>query len=160
MAIPKLLANIPIPRPFCGTRKIQMRRLPGRTMGSAAILLLFCSAVFAGTHRAGSARRLNTAPVKSGFNIQELEKLSRALKSNDPGPSYAQLSAAASQKSTEALGLRAALALGYYDYGRAHFAQAGKWLAVAKTDATLRDYALYWNAETEIAQGDSAGALG
>jgi soluble lytic murein transglycosylase len=127
-------------------------------------LLLFCSGAFAGGRHAGTAtriNRINAAAPKSGFNIQQLEKLSRALKSSkDAGEAYAQLSAAASQKSSESLGLRAALALGFYDYGRGRYPQAAKWLAVAKTDAVLRDYALYWNAETEMAQGDSPGALG
>jgi soluble lytic murein transglycosylase len=132
-----------------------MRRLSGRIIRTVAALVFLCPSAFARTHH-----RTIAASPKSNFNIQELERLSRTLKGKDPGEAYAQLSAAASQKSSESLGLRAALALGYYDYGRGRYAQAAKWLAVAKSDSVLLDYALYWNAETEIAQGDSAGALG
>jgi soluble lytic murein transglycosylase len=109
---------------------------------------------------AAAAHRVSSTPARSNFNIQELEKLSRALKTKDGGSAYDRLSVAAGQKSSESLGLRAALALGYYDYGRGRYAQAAKWLAVAKTDSVLRDYALYWGAQTDIAQGNNPDALG
>ncbi len=41
------------------------------------------------------------------------------------------------QKSSGVLGTRAALALGYYDYNRAHYPEAAKWLARAKSDPLL-----------------------
>ena len=46
MAIPKPSANIPIPRPFCGTKIITVKlagKITGRLAGSAAVLLIFAS---------------------------------------------------------------------------------------------------------------------
>jgi soluble lytic murein transglycosylase len=63
------------------------------------------------------------------------------------------------QKSAGVLGQRAALALGYFDYTKGHYPQAAKWLERAKEDPLLRDYSLYWSAETDIAQGRNAEAL-
>ena len=138
-----------------------MRRLSGRMIRTTAALLLVCPIAFGRTHRIThrtTPRTAGAAP-SSSFTIQDLERLSRALKGKSPGDAYARLSAAASRKSSESLGLRAALALGYYDYGRGRYVDAARWLAVAKTDPVLLDYSLYWNAETEIAQNDNASAL-
>ncbi len=55
--------------------------------------------------------------------------------------------------------MRAALALGYFDYTKAHYAQAAKWFDRAKGDPLLRDYLLYWTAENDLAQGHSADAV-
>jgi soluble lytic murein transglycosylase len=55
--------------------------------------------------------------------------------------------------------MRAALALGYFDYTKGNYEQARKWLERAKGDTLLRDYALYWSAETKLAVGHSADAL-
>ncbi|HWZ54384.1 MAG TPA: transglycosylase SLT domain-containing protein [Candidatus Acidoferrales bacterium] len=46
MAIPKPSANIPIPRPFCGTKIITVKlagKITGRLAGSTAVLLIFAS---------------------------------------------------------------------------------------------------------------------
>ena len=56
-------------------------------------------------------------------------------------------------------GSRAALALGYFDYGRGNYPDAEKWLQLAKSDPLLHDYTMYWLAETHIAMGRSADAL-
>jgi soluble lytic murein transglycosylase len=56
-------------------------------------------------------------------------------------------------------GARAALALGYDDYGKNHHAQALAWLAKAKSDALLGDYVLYWTAQTQHALKRNAEAL-
>ena len=88
-----------------------------------------------------------------------LEQLSRALKDKNPASAYDRLSAFAMQKSSGVLARRAALALGYFDYTKGHYPQAAKWLERAKEDPLLRDYSLYWSAETEIAQGRNQEAL-
>ena len=72
---------------------------------------------------------------------------------------YVKLSAIASRKSSGTLGLRAALALGYYDYTKGNYVQGAKWLARAKGEPLVADYALYWAAETDLASGHSAEAL-
>ncbi|MGC1768291.1 MAG: hypothetical protein WA785_08255, partial [Candidatus Acidiferrales bacterium] len=92
-------------------------------------------------------------------SAKQLEQLCRSLKQKDSGPAYASLSVFASRKSSGALGARAALALGYYDYTKGHYAQASKWLGIAQNDALLQDYALYWNAETNLALNHNAEAL-
>jgi soluble lytic murein transglycosylase len=144
--------NIPIPRLFSGTKIIAMRftrRLPF----VAGALLIFCSISSARPNTAAKA-----AP-KPAFTETQLEKLSRALKQPNSAAAYSQLSAFASRKSAGKLGARAALALGYYDYGKGRYAQASKWLAQANGDPLVADYALYWLAETDLALGRSADAL-
>ena len=55
--------------------------------------------------------------------------------------------------------MRAALALGFFDFSRDRYADAAKWLDRAKNDPLLADYALYWSAETHRAQREDAAAL-
>lgn len=83
--------------------------------------------------------------------MQELEKLSRGLKQTNAGADYARLSAFAGDKASGALGCRASLALGYFDYQRAHFPEAARWFERAEDDPLLRDYSLYWLAEANLA---------
>src|SRR5271165_5356331 len=83
------------------------------------------------------------AHAPSEASTKQLEQLTRALKQKNPAAAYAKLSAFALQKSSGALGNRAALALGYYDYGKAHYGQAATWLKMAQSDELLRDYGLY-----------------
>jgi soluble lytic murein transglycosylase len=95
----------------------------------------------------------------SDASTKQLEQLTRALKQKNPEAAYAKLSAFALQKSSGSVGNRAALALGYYDYGKAHYAQAATWLKVAQSDALLRDYALYWSSQANLALNHNAEAL-
>ncbi len=99
--------------------------------------------------------------MRSGaLTAQSLEKLSRSLKDNEKiaSAAYARLALLA-KGSSGVLAMRAALALGYFDYGKGDYAQAQEWFARAKADPLLADYALYWIAETHIAQGRNADAL-
>lgn len=122
----------------------------------AACLILSSSLLAAAPpqHKASASKKSHVASPGE----KQLEELARALKKN-PSAGYARLSAFATQKSSGVLGTRAALALGYYDYNRAHYPEAAKWLARAKTDPLLGDYALYWSAETNIALNRNADAL-
>jgi soluble lytic murein transglycosylase len=90
---------------------------------------------------------------------RQLEQLTRALKQKNSAAAYAKLSAFALQKSSGVLGYRAALALGYYDYGKGHYAQSAKWLQKAQSDLLLRDYALYWSSQANLALNHDAEAL-
>jgi len=145
--------SIRTPRPFCGTRKVAMR-LSRRFVCAAGALLLACSVSFA-------APRVESASARKAAALKEkqLEKLARALKEKNSSWAYGQLSSIATEKSSSVLGMRAALALGYFDYTKERFAQAEKWLARAKSDWLLGDYSLYWSAETHLAQNDSTDAL-
>ena len=128
-------------------------RFPIRPLALLGALLIVCAAA--------SARTANKAPAagKPAFTENQLEKLARSLKGPRAAQSYAQLGVFASQKSTGVLGMRAALALGYFDYGKGNYAQAVKWFDRAKNDPLLADYALYWAAASNLALGRSADAL-
>ena len=145
--------NIPIPRQRCGTKNIGMN-FAGRLVCSAGVLLIFCAAAPARPKPAVADAAGKVAPTE-----KQLEEYSRALKKRDSAPAYAKLSALATQKSSGVLGMRAALALGYFDYSKAHYAQAAKWFERALADPLLRDYSLYWSAENNIALGRQAEAL-
>jgi soluble lytic murein transglycosylase len=84
---------------------------------------------------------------------QELSRLARALHDKPTPELYQQLLDFADQRSHTEIGARAALALGYYDYTRAEYPSARKWLEKAADDTLLVDYALYWQALTDRAMG-------
>ena len=106
-----------------------------------------------------SARATPTPSTPTAAATKQLEQLTRALKQKNSAAPYAKLSALALQKSPGVVGYRAALALGYYDYGKARYAQSAKWLKIAQSDALLRDYALYWSAQSNLALNHNADAL-
>jgi soluble lytic murein transglycosylase len=104
------------------------------------------------------ARKPSTAaPAKPPVAIpaadQELERLARDLHEHPIGTAYERLVQFAEREKTTAIGARAALALGYYDYTRGHFTEARGWLEKATVDPLLPDYALYWEAQNDRAAG-------
>ena len=88
---------------------------------------------------------------------KELTPLTRDLHRGTPG-AYDKLAAFVSKQASSVWGQRAALALGYDDYSKARFPQAANWLDKAKADALLREYTLFWTAETQRALHKNAGA--
>lgn len=151
--------NIRIPRLCCGTKTAM--RISGPLLRATGALLAVCSICFAGT---GSKPAVKAAPPstsasRTALAEKQLEKLSRLLKEGNSSWAYAHLSALTEQKSSGVLGMRAALALGYFDYTKQQYAQAGRWFARAKSDPLLGDYALYWSAETDLATNNDAAAL-
>jgi soluble lytic murein transglycosylase len=131
-------------------------RFPSRIVAALGAVLLGSSACPA---RGVSASPAAAATHKPAFTEDQLEKLARSLKGASAQRAYAQLSVIAMQKSSGILGMRAALALGYFDYNKGRYPQAVTWFARAKNDPLLADYALYWTAETNLAQGRSSEAL-
>lgn len=110
--------------------------------------------------RAHSAKSVpKTTRSHSTAATKQLELLARALKGKSPQFAYSRLSAIADAKSSGVDGTRAALALGYFDYSRQHYADAAKWFDRAKGDPLLGDYALYWRGQNDFAQQHSAQAL-
>jgi soluble lytic murein transglycosylase len=107
-------------------------------------------------HRSPS-KPASTSPAAPA---KRLETLARQLKQKNPGTSYAQLSVIASQKSSGVVATRAALALGYYDLSKNHYAEAVKWLEPAQNDPLLRDYALFYSAQANLALNKNGVALG
>ncbi len=79
------------------------------------------------------------------------------MRNGVPG-SYEKLSAFAVKNTTSVWGARAALALGYEDNSKNRNAQALGWLLKAQNDLLLREYALYWTAQTQRALGRYADA--
>jgi len=92
-------------------------------------------------------------PVAMPTSAQQLERLARDLHDHPMGMSYERLVQFADRGKGTAVGARAALALGYYDYSRAHFTEARSWLEKATADPLLPDYALYWEAQNDRASG-------
>lgn len=89
-----------------------------------------------------------TAPTSEDAASQkELAELTRGLRTAAPD-AHGKLSAYAAKNSSNIWGARAALALGYDDYAKNHLPQAMAWLSKAKSDTLLREYALYWSAQT------------
>src|ERR1700722_11929649 len=114
------------------------------------------------THRSRpkSAAKPAAAPAPASGLAKRVETLSRQLKQKNPGTAYVQLSAIANQKSSGILGMRAALALGYYDLSKNRYADTVKWLEPAQNDPLLKDYALFYSAQANIALNKNAVALG
>jgi soluble lytic murein transglycosylase len=88
---------------------------------------------------------------------KELSSLSRELRNGAPD-AYAELSAFAAKNTTNVWGARAALALGYQDFAKNRMAQALGWLLKSQGDTLLREYALYWTAQTQRNLGRIAEA--
>jgi len=126
---------------------------------AVAFALVFSVAAYPASNPA-TAPAPKSAPKAAGASTKQLEALARELKQKNPGNSYAKLSAIASQKSSGVTGMRAALALGYYDLSKNRDAEALKWLEPAQNDPLLRDYALFYSAEANLALNRNAVALG
>lgn len=165
--MPKPWASIPIPHLYCVIRELAMDA--GRRLVLAAgILLVLCPQLTRAQskthklrpgHSAAAAKTPGTPAGPSASAIKALEKLTARLKEKNSTEAYAALSSLALQKSSTGLNTRAALALGYYDYSRGRYPEAAKWLERAKKDPLLADYALFWDAETALAQQHNDAAL-
>ena len=92
-------------------------------------------------------------PVTTSLAGQQLERLARDLHEHPTGIAYERLAQFATREKGTAIGSRAALALGYYDYTRAHFTEARSWLEKASADPLLGDYAMFWEAQNDRAAG-------
>jgi soluble lytic murein transglycosylase len=88
---------------------------------------------------------------------KELAALARALHTAQPR-AYENLAAFAGKNAQNVWGARAALALGYDDYSKNHPQQALMWLKKAEGDTLLREYVLYFSAETKRALKNPLGA--
>ena len=93
---------------------------------------------------------LDAATPEDAATQKELASLSRDLRHGTPG-AYEKLAAFANKHTSSAWGQLAALALGFSDYATNHPQQAFAWFEKAKDDALLREYTLFWTAQTEQA---------
>jgi soluble lytic murein transglycosylase len=97
-----------------------------------------------------TAPALDAATPEDAAAQKALTVLARDVRHGTPG-SYEKLVAFANTNSASVWGQRAALALGYEEYSHAHAQQALAWLQKAKPDALLREYTLFWTAQSEHA---------
>ncbi|MFZ1204611.1 MAG: tetratricopeptide repeat protein, partial [Candidatus Acidiferrales bacterium] len=145
-------------------------RIPGRLLCATGALVFVCSVCLAAganskpqaksaSGPAAASERVHVRAGRSSLSAAQLEKLSRMLKDSKSSWAYSRLSSLAEQRSAGAMGARAALALGFYDYNKQRYAPAATWFARAKKDPLLGDYALYWSAETDLAMNNDAAAL-
>ena len=92
-------------------------------------------------------------PVASSLAEQQLERLAHDLHEHPMATAYERLAEFAEREKGTAIGARAGLALGYYDYTRAHFTEARSWFEKAAADPLLPDYAMFWEAQNDRAAG-------
>ncbi len=97
-----------------------------------------------------TAPGLDAATPEDVAAQKELTVLARDVHHGTPG-SYEKLAAFANKDFASVWGQRAALALGYEEYSHAHAQQALAWLQKAKPDTLLREYTLFWTAQSEHA---------
>lgn len=97
-----------------------------------------------------TAPTLDSSTPEDAAAQKDLALLARDLHHGMPG-SYDKLAAFASQHASSVWGQRAALALGYDDYSKARYPQALNWLQKATADSLLREYTLFWTAQTDRA---------
>jgi len=140
-------------------------RISGPLLRATGAMLLVCTVSFGGASPKSQVKSVGihaapTAPAsRSSLSEKQLEKLSRMLKDTKSDWAYGRLSSLAKEKYSGALGARAALALGFFDYNNQHYTQAAKWFARAQKDPLLGDYGLYWSAENDLAANNDAAAV-
>jgi soluble lytic murein transglycosylase len=117
-------------------------------------------------HAAKSSTTKSTMPKKpaaaasgADFLEKQLVLLSRTLRDQPNATTYSALSALAARNAKNETGARAALALGYYDLTRDKPDLALGWMRKAVGDKLLREYLLYWQAQTSLALGQKEAAL-
>lgn len=101
---------------------------------------------------------LDTATPDDAAALKDLGDLARDLHRGTPG-AYDKLAVFANQNLSTVWGQRAALALGYDDYSKARSQQALAWFLKATADPLLREYTLFWTAQTERALHKNGAAV-
>jgi len=91
---------------------------------------------------------LDNATPEDAAAQKELAPLARALHHGTTAD-YQKLAAFANSHASSVWGQRAALALGFDDFSQVRYAQAMAWFEKAKADPLLREYTLFWTAQTE-----------
>ncbi len=81
---------------------------------------------------------------------RDLSSLARELKHGTPGY-YDKVAAFANNNSQSVWGQRAALALAYDDFTKGRPQQALTWAGKARPDALLKEYAVFWEAQSQRA---------
>lgn len=109
---------------------------------------------------AARKRAVDAATVSGTDQLEkQLTQLCHALRDNPNETTYSALSAFAARNAKNETGARTALALGYYDVNRDKPDLALAWMRKAATEKLLREYVLYWQAQSSIALGQKQEAL-
>jgi soluble lytic murein transglycosylase len=114
-------------------------------------------ACMAGCKPDSAAPVFDAATPEDAAAQRELAALAADLHHATPG-SYEKLADFANKNSSSVWGQRAALALGYEDYGKARQPQALAWLQKAQPDPLLQEYVLFWTAQVNRALKKNAEA--
>jgi len=114
-------------------------------------------ACLAGCKPDSAAPVFDAATAEDASAQKELAALAADLHHGTAG-SYEKLAAFANKNSTSVWGQRAALALGYEDYGKARQQQALAWLQKVKADPLLQEYTWFWTAQVNRALKKNAEA--
>jgi soluble lytic murein transglycosylase len=114
-------------------------------------------ACLAGCKPDSTAPVFDAATPEDASAQKDLAALAADLHHGTAG-SYEKLAAFANKNSTSVWGQRAALALGYEDYGKARQQQALAWLQKVKADPLLQEYTLFWTAQVNRALKKNAEA--
>jgi len=135
-------------KPPCGARRRPQRwlRLP-----------IFCLFVLATGIAATGAR---AAPAAA--DEDQLRTFARALRyapSKQAGRLAYDRLAAFARRAPAPLNARAALALGHFAHSQKNYGQASVWFRRAQSDPVLRQYAIFWEAQSELGGGRSDRAL-
>ena len=175
-------ATIPTPPPANRDSSVRRAALVCRSSSAIIAVLFLCfSLLFAGDLSAQTKKKkkkpthpkspacatgckpdttspaLDASTPEAAASQKELSLLARDLHRGTPG-AYDKLAAFANKNISSVWGQRAALALGYDDYSKAHAQQALSWLQKAKPDTLLYQYTLYWTAQAERMLGKNADA--
>lgn len=140
-------------------------RICGPLLRATGAMLLVCSVSFGGASPKSQVKSvgIHASPTarasRSSLSEKQLEKLAKMLKDTKSTWAYGRLSSLAEEKYSGALGARAALALGFFDYNKQRYTQAAKWFARAQKDPLIGDYGLYWSAENDLAANNDAAAV-
>jgi soluble lytic murein transglycosylase len=164
------LANIPTPRRASAAKSLPVHAIFSRGFAvllCACLALAVSSGAFAQAtktkkksvkHKSPACRigckpetttpTLDASTPEDAALQKDLAPLARDLHHGTPG-AYDKVAAFANNNAASVWGKRAALALGYDDYEKARFPQALAWLQKAEGDALLKEYTLFWTAQTE-----------
>lgn len=143
-----------------GTRKnSETIPIPRRSSGANRSFVIPRSFLCLCLLLAATATPLRAQEPAAAAAGSELEPLARALRRSGSSADAARLRIFAARHANDALGPRAALALGDHAYRKQRHADAVAWFDRAAGDRRLRDHALYGGALARRALGQNAQAL-
>jgi peptidoglycan lytic transglycosylase len=132
---------------------------PHRSRHAPMRSLAVCFFILAGA--AAATARPKPAPAGANERLQALSRALRYAGSKRAARSAYNRLKAFGRHAPRPLAARAALALGYYEQSEKHYREASRWFERAESDTLLRQYALFWEAQSALGdeRNDQALAL-